>query len=149
MVNRREVMISAAACAAASIGGAALAKVTEAPSKIYDILLYGARHRKGEFDLMAVLVPELEIIPCTEPRLAVGWPPVNDPYILSRDFVRDSLHGLAKCEADGIEPLGFVLSNRAYCALWLNFEFGGWPDARFFLGLPVVLLNDGEREGAA
>lgn len=148
MVNRRELIVGAAALGVSAAGGMVSAKAS-APEKVIDILLYGIK--RTQISLNHIQHLEFEMVECTEPRLAAGWPPV-DPYNLARDLFRASLHGLMKCEADRIEPLGFVLSDRAFANLWYPYldrinRYSLTKQQYTLLGHPVVLLCDGGREG--
>lgn len=122
MVNRREVLVGAAAVACASIGGAVSAAV---PGHVADIVLYGAG-------------------PSGEPRdVSMFLPPGSEAgrYMI---FAQD---GLRYCERHGIRPLGFVLNDRAFVNLWLDYlkllDRYSWPKPVSYtlLGYPVVVVD--------
>lgn len=121
MVNRREVLVGAAAVACASIGGAVSAAVPE----VADVVIYGAGPL-GEFQQVNVFVSH-----------------GSDAL----DYFAGAQGGLRTCERSGIRPLGFVLSDRAFVNLWLDhlkrLDRYSWPKpvSYVLLGYPVVFRD--------
>lgn len=150
--DRRELLVGAAALGAASIVGVALAAPVP---KVVDVMIYGIKRSKLHSILEAVTAEEFEMVTCTRPRDAAAptydpqW--VDDSRLLTLSLLWSAMQGVDRCERVGIEPLGFMLSDRAFDSLYTMLSRGhgmltGGPEdgevKYSLLGYPVTLSGD-------